>query len=159
MPSVILVILSWCSFWIAPDAIPARISLSITTILSTLLLSGSVNSQMPKVSYLKAIDVFLLGNFAFIFISLMEYVVVLNTAPECPFKGGFLERICRDEDVREQNDDASLVSLQPCKHTNQLTNHYVILFYVCNEASKSFELNHIFAHKHSCSLRYSFSHA
>ncbi|EDO43147.1 predicted protein, partial [Nematostella vectensis] len=77
-PAMILVVLSWCCFWIVPDAIPARISLSVTTILSTLLLSGTVNAQMPKVSYMKAIDVFVLGNFAFIFLSLIEYVAVLN---------------------------------------------------------------------------------
>ncbi|XP_031573468.1 gamma-aminobutyric acid receptor subunit beta-4-like [Actinia tenebrosa] len=103
-PAVILVILSWCSFWIVPDAIPARISLSITTILSTLLLSGTVNAQMPKVSYLKAIDVFLLGNFTFIFLALIEYVAVLNTNPRCPFKVGFLKKICNTGESNEEKD-------------------------------------------------------
>ena len=56
---------------------------------------------MPKVSYLKAIDVFLLGNFAFIFISLVEYVVVLNTNPECPIKGEVFEKICKTEEGRD----------------------------------------------------------
>lgn len=50
MPAIILVILSWCCFWIQRTAVPARITLSITTILTTILLYGSVNSNMPKVS-------------------------------------------------------------------------------------------------------------
>ena len=53
MPAVVLVILSWCCFWIDPSAVPARVALSITTILTTILLYGSVNSNMPKVILLK----------------------------------------------------------------------------------------------------------
>lgn len=49
MPAVVLVILSWCCFWIGRSAVPARVTLSITTILTTILLYGSVNSNMPKV--------------------------------------------------------------------------------------------------------------
>ena len=53
MPAVVLVILSWCCFWIHRSAVPARVTLSITTILTTILLYGSVNSNMPKVILLK----------------------------------------------------------------------------------------------------------
>jgi hypothetical protein len=48
-PAVILVILSWCCFWISRQAVPARVALGITTILTTILLSSSVNRDMPKV--------------------------------------------------------------------------------------------------------------
>ncbi|EDO43148.1 predicted protein, partial [Nematostella vectensis] len=77
-PAIILVILSWCCFWISSQAVPARVSLGITTILTTILLSSSVNSNMPRVSYIKSIDYFLLTNFGFIFFSFLEYVIVLN---------------------------------------------------------------------------------
>lgn len=49
VPEVILVVLSWCTFFITPSAVPARISLSITTILTTILLSSTLNSNIPKV--------------------------------------------------------------------------------------------------------------
>lgn len=81
MPAVVLVILSWCCFWINRSAVPARVTLSITTILTTILLYGSVNSNMPKVSYSKAIDYFLMTSLAFIFMSLLEFILVLNTDP------------------------------------------------------------------------------
>ncbi|XP_073239656.1 gamma-aminobutyric acid receptor subunit beta-2-like [Porites lutea] len=81
MPAVVLVILSWCCFWIDRSAVPARVALSITTILTTILLYGSVNSNMPKVSYSKAIDYFLMTSLGFIFMALLEYILVLNTDP------------------------------------------------------------------------------
>ncbi|XP_015762468.1 PREDICTED: gamma-aminobutyric acid receptor subunit beta-2-like [Acropora digitifera] len=80
LPEVILVVLSWCTFFITPSAVPARVSLSITTILTTILLSSTVNSEIPKVSYLKSIDFFMLTSFGFIFSALVEYIIVLNTS-------------------------------------------------------------------------------
>lgn len=65
-----------------PEAVPARVGLSITTILTSILLQGSVNSNMPKVSYMKAVDYFLLTSFGFIFAALLEYILVLNSEPE-----------------------------------------------------------------------------
>ena len=34
VPTILIVILSWISFWINMDAIPARISLGVTTVLT-----------------------------------------------------------------------------------------------------------------------------
>ncbi|KXJ20097.1 gamma-aminobutyric acid receptor subunit beta-2 isoform X2 [Exaiptasia diaphana] len=82
VPAVVLVVLSWCCFFIQPEAVPARIGLSITTILTSILLQGSVNSNMPKVSYMKAVDYFLLTSFGFIFAALLEYILVLNSGPQ-----------------------------------------------------------------------------
>ena len=81
-PAVTLVVLSWCCFWISRFAVPARVSLGITTILTAIVLFGSVNEAMPPVSYSKAQDYFLLVSFAFIFLSFLEFVIVLNTDPD-----------------------------------------------------------------------------
>ncbi|KXJ20118.1 gamma-aminobutyric acid receptor subunit rho-1 [Exaiptasia diaphana] len=81
MPAMILVILSWCTFWIHRNAVPARVTLSITTILSTILLTSTVNASMPKVSYSKALDYYLMTSLGFIFMTLLEYVIVLNIHP------------------------------------------------------------------------------
>ena len=81
VPAVVLVVLSWCCFFISPSAVPARVALSITTILTSILLKGNVNRDMPKVSYMKAVDYFLLTSFGFIFAALIEFIIVLNTSP------------------------------------------------------------------------------
>ena len=78
LPCVLTVALSWVGFWIDHESVPARVSLSIITVLTISYMRGSINENMPKVSYLKAIDYFLLGSFSFIFMTLVEYVFVLK---------------------------------------------------------------------------------
>ncbi|XP_031562300.1 gamma-aminobutyric acid receptor subunit beta-3-like isoform X2 [Actinia tenebrosa] len=78
IPCVCITALSWVSFWINHEAIPARVGLSITTVLTISYMRGSVNANMPRVSYLKSIDYFLLVSFVFIFFTLIEYVLVLK---------------------------------------------------------------------------------
>jgi len=78
IPSGFLVFLSWLSFWVDRHAVPARISLVITCILSTMFLFESINSSLPRISYLKAVDYYLITSFAFIVSCMVEYVCVLN---------------------------------------------------------------------------------
>ena len=78
IPSAFVVFLSWLSFWIDRHAVPARISLVITCILSTMFLFESINSSLPRISYLKAVDYYLITSFVFIVSCMVEYVCVLN---------------------------------------------------------------------------------
>ena len=34
IPSILLVTMSWVSFWLDPNAVPARVSLGVTTLLT-----------------------------------------------------------------------------------------------------------------------------
>ena len=51
-PTVLIVMLSWLSFWISKDAVPARVALVVTTVLTIVTLMGSFRSSVPKVSIL-----------------------------------------------------------------------------------------------------------
>ena len=79
IPGVVLVILSWLGFFITPEAVPARVYLGITTVLSVLVLRNTANNSMPKATYMKAADIFLVTLFGYVFAALTEYIVVLNT--------------------------------------------------------------------------------
>jgi hypothetical protein len=57
VPGCMLVIVSWVSFWLDPHAVPARVSLGVTTLLTMSTQTGSINSALPPVAYTKAIDV------------------------------------------------------------------------------------------------------
>ena len=78
-PCVLLVMVTWSSFWITPAAVPARSAICVTTILTLITMLGIVNVNMPKVSYIKALDLYLFVSFIFVALSLLEYILVLNT--------------------------------------------------------------------------------
>ena len=49
IPSLLIVILSWISFWINMDAAPARVGLGITTVLTMTTQSSGSRASLPKV--------------------------------------------------------------------------------------------------------------
>ena len=73
IPTILITILSWVSFWIPRNSPPARVGLGITTVLALTTLIFGIQSSMPKVSYVKAIDWFLCISFLFVFAALIEY--------------------------------------------------------------------------------------
>ena len=76
IPSILIVILSWVAFWINIDAIPARVSLGLLTVLTMTTQSSGARSTLPRVSYIKAIDVWMSMCLIFVFASLLEFAVV-----------------------------------------------------------------------------------
>lgn len=71
-----LVIVSWVSFWLDPNAIPARVSLGVTTLLTMATSISGINSSLPPVSYTKAIDVWTGVCLTFVFGALLEFALV-----------------------------------------------------------------------------------
>ncbi|NWV25688.1 GLRA3 protein, partial [Origma solitaria] len=76
IPSLLIVILSWVSFWINMDAAPARVALGITTVLTMTTQSSGSRASLPKVSYVKAIDIWMAVCLLFVFSALLEYAAV-----------------------------------------------------------------------------------
>ena len=76
MPTCLIVIMSWISFWIKPEAVPARVTLGVTSLLTLSTQHANSQKSLPPVSYIKAIDVFMSGCTVFVFLSLMEYALV-----------------------------------------------------------------------------------
>ncbi|XP_069055437.1 gamma-aminobutyric acid receptor subunit pi [Pleurodeles waltl] len=76
IPSTLLVVLSWVSFWLSMASVPARTCIGVTTVLSmTTLMMGSRSSLPTANGFIKAIDVYLGICFSFIFGALLEYAV------------------------------------------------------------------------------------
>lgn len=76
VPTCLIVIMSWISFWIKPEAVPARVTLGVTSLLTLSTQHANSQKSLPPVSYIKAIDVFMSGCTFFVFLSLMEYALV-----------------------------------------------------------------------------------
>ena len=76
IPASLIVMISWVSFWLHRNATPARVALGVTTVLTMTTLMSSTNAALPKISYIKSIDVFLGTCFVMVFASLLEYASV-----------------------------------------------------------------------------------
>ncbi|KAH7699000.1 Protein LGC-41 a, partial [Aphelenchoides avenae] len=71
IPTGLIVMISWVSFWIDRRAVPARVTLSFTTLLSLSTLGNGLRFGLPQVSYAKSIDLWFGACMFFVFASLL----------------------------------------------------------------------------------------
>ncbi|VDI32926.1 glycine receptor alpha-4 [Mytilus galloprovincialis] len=76
IPSALIVMLSWVSFWISLEAVPARISIGLLSVLTMTTQSSGSRTKLPEVSYIKAIDIWMSVCMLFVFAALLEYALV-----------------------------------------------------------------------------------
>uniref|UniRef100_A0A336KPW9 CSON013791 protein n=1 Tax=Culicoides sonorensis TaxID=179676 RepID=A0A336KPW9_CULSO len=75
-PSGLVVSLSWFSFWLGLDAIPGRVTLLVTCMLTLVTMFTGLRADIPPVAYVKALDLWMAGCMVFVFAALGEFVVV-----------------------------------------------------------------------------------
>lgn len=61
LPSILIVATSWVSFWLEINSIPGRVTICVTTLLALVTVSKESKQDIPKVSYIKAIDLWFAG--------------------------------------------------------------------------------------------------
>ncbi|KAG8230283.1 hypothetical protein J437_LFUL010186 [Ladona fulva] len=76
LPTILIVVISWVSFWMDVDSVPGRTTLGVTTLLAVSSQSSGIQSGLPQVSYVKAIDVWMGTCAAFVFCALLEFTIV-----------------------------------------------------------------------------------
>ncbi|EDV42044.2 uncharacterized protein Dana_GF17199 [Drosophila ananassae] len=76
LPSIMIVCISWVSFWLQADQTPARTTLGCTTLLSFITLSLSQEANLSKTGYVTMSEVWFLVCTIFIFGSLVEFAFV-----------------------------------------------------------------------------------
>ena len=84
--------MSWVSFWIKPDAVPARVTLCVTSLLTLSTQHAQSQKSLPPVSYIKAIDIFmsrylvlLLNIFFSIYMAEIAYLDSRSGSVSCKF--------------------------------------------------------------------------
>ncbi|KAF1748044.1 hypothetical protein GCK72_024511 [Caenorhabditis remanei] len=76
VPTTLIVVISWFSFWLDVEAVPARVSLAITTLLTLSTQANAARMALPEVSYMKAIDVWMGACMMFVFGVMIEFTIV-----------------------------------------------------------------------------------
>ena len=92
-PCILCTVVSWLPFWMDRGEIGDRGALGITTLLTEVFLLQYTNDAMPRVSYMKAADLFLIVSFAFTFMALLESVIVYN----------YKKKFCNSENIQMKN--------------------------------------------------------
>ncbi|XP_023216037.1 gamma-aminobutyric acid receptor alpha-like [Centruroides sculpturatus] len=75
-PCIMLVVLSWVSFWINREATADRVALGVTTVLTMTFLGLESRNDLPKVPYCTALDFYVAISFVFIFATIVEFAMV-----------------------------------------------------------------------------------
>ncbi|TMS40079.1 hypothetical protein L596_006504 [Steinernema carpocapsae] len=100
VPTYLTIFISWVAFSLGANAIPARTMLGVNALLAMIFQFGSIMRSLPRVSYIKAIDVWILVSMTFIFLSLMELAIVghyLKQEDASSDKGISKAKVCRSE--------------------------------------------------------------
>ncbi|CRL01010.1 CLUMA_CG014242, isoform A [Clunio marinus] len=76
LPSMMIVAISWVTFWLQADQTAPRIMLGTTTMLTFITLASAQGKTLPKVNYIKASEIWFMGCTGFIFGTLVEFAFV-----------------------------------------------------------------------------------
>ncbi|CAO4380267.1 unnamed protein product [Caenorhabditis nigoni] len=141
IPTGMLVSISWMSFWLDPRASPARISLTITSLLTLTTMSNGARQDLPQVSYIKALDIWLTFSQALIFLVLLEYSFVsyymTKRTTNCSHRNLFYEERVQ-ECKREEKARKSLVNNNKTANSNNTEGSDLNR----NKKSQQFSLTH-----------------
>ncbi|XP_052278061.1 gamma-aminobutyric acid receptor alpha-like isoform X2 [Dreissena polymorpha] len=78
VPCCLLVILSWVAFWINREATADRIALGTMTVLTMTFLGLESRSDLPRVSYTTALDIYIAMAFVFVLATMVQFAAVHN---------------------------------------------------------------------------------
>jgi len=79
MPSILVLVLSWIQFWMKAKDVQCRVLVGFLSLVSLLMINHQAADHSPEASYMTALDLWIGVCFFFIFSSLIELVIVINT--------------------------------------------------------------------------------
>uniref|UniRef100_A0A1A9VSX5 Neurotransmitter-gated ion-channel ligand-binding domain-containing protein n=1 Tax=Glossina austeni TaxID=7395 RepID=A0A1A9VSX5_GLOAU len=107
VPCILIVVLSWVSFWIHREATSDRVGLCVTAVLTLSTISLDSRTDLPKVKYATALDWFLLMSFLYCIATLLEFAGVHYFT-----KVGSGEIPAMSEDEWEDIDDEAIADIE-----------------------------------------------
>ncbi|VDI63708.1 glycine receptor subunit alphaZ1-like [Mytilus galloprovincialis] len=103
IPTLLIVMLSWVSFWLNVNSVPGRVTLGVLSVLTISTQSSSVNASLPRVSYTKAIDIWMATCLVFVFAALIEFAIANVLTRKGSHKGIIMKKLIKlAKEVREK---------------------------------------------------------
>ena len=93
VPLLLIVLMAYGVYYIPPTAVPQQIGLGTTSMLTMIAYMLTLNSSLPRISYLTRADRFFVGSALLVFLGLAKAVLTLALA-QGP-KAAFIERVDR----------------------------------------------------------------
>jgi len=76
IPSTVFVVIAWLSLFVPPESVPGRVGMGMTTLLTLTAMFSSVRQNVPRVSYVSLLDIWMLVCMIFVFVSILEFIIV-----------------------------------------------------------------------------------
>ncbi|XP_057310836.1 gamma-aminobutyric acid receptor subunit rho-3-like [Hydractinia symbiolongicarpus] len=78
IPSLLLIIFTFGTFWVPDTAVPARMGMIVTSFLANVFILQAVSEETVKVSYTTPMQMFLVVNITLIVLTMVEYLLILQ---------------------------------------------------------------------------------
>ncbi|KAF0300685.1 Glycine receptor subunit alphaZ1 [Amphibalanus amphitrite] len=78
LPSILIVLVSFLSFWIPVENVPGRVALGVTSLLTLATQFTTMQRSLPPVSYMKAMDVWMFLCIVVVFLAMVEFTLAYN---------------------------------------------------------------------------------
>ncbi|XP_057310827.1 gamma-aminobutyric acid receptor subunit rho-1-like [Hydractinia symbiolongicarpus] len=78
IPSLLLLIFAFGTFWVPDTAVPARMGMIVTSFLANVLILQAVSEKTVKVPYTTPMQMFLVVNITLIVFAMVEYLIIMH---------------------------------------------------------------------------------
>ncbi|XP_074642359.1 glycine receptor subunit alpha-2-like [Tubulanus polymorphus] len=76
VPTALVIFAAWASMWVDVGAVPARTAIALICLMTISTKSSGLLQHLPRVTYVKVVDVWIVGTLTFVIISFVEFVLV-----------------------------------------------------------------------------------
>lgn len=119
--------LQWVSFWIKPEAAPARVTLGVTSLLTLSTQHAKSQASLPPVSYLKAVDAFMSACTVWV-LDFSEDIRNKQKRSDRKSESELIVMLWTDHDLRSKAKNRSVTSMWSNQHNQKIATYNMLLF-------------------------------